>query len=166
MHKIFGKTKHIHFVGIGGIGMSGMAELLHNHGFEISGSDINTSDRTEHLKSIGITVYKGHSNNHIKKTDLIVYSSAVNLENPEIDKETKDFLVKDLRDNFNKREKANAKYYYLKYERLRYEMFKLSIVGTPDSFLEDIERLKKQSGFNNLWLEAEHNNWFKKRNEK
>ena len=93
-----------------------------------------------------------------------IKSALWNLENPEIDKETKDFLVKDLRDNFNKREKANAKYYYLKYERLRYEMFKLSIVGTPDSFLEDIERLKKQSGFNNLWLEAEHNNWFK--NEK
>mgnify|MGYP001347984370 CR=1 FL=1 len=95
-----------------------------------------------------------------------IQSALWNLENSEIDKETKDFLVKDLRDNFNKREKANAKYYYLKYERLRYEMFKLSIVGTPDSFLEDIERLKKQSGFNNLWLEAEHNNWFKKRNEK
>ena len=85
MHKIFGKTKHIHFIGIGGIGMSGMAELLYNHGFEVSGSDINISDRTEHLKSIGITVYKGHSKNHIKKTDLIVYSSAVNLENPEIE---------------------------------------------------------------------------------
>ena len=40
MHRIFGKTKHIHFIGIGGIGMSGMAELLYNHGFEISGSDI------------------------------------------------------------------------------------------------------------------------------
>ena len=93
-----------------------------------------------------------------------IQSALWNLENPEIDKETKDFLVKDLRDNFNKREKANAKYYYLKYERLRYEMFKLSIVGTPDSFLEDIERLKKQSGFNNLWLEARSNNWFK--NEK
>ena len=70
MHKIFGKTKHIHFVGIGGIGMSGMAELLYNHGFDVSGSDINTSDRTEHLKSIGITVYKGHNRGHIKKTDL------------------------------------------------------------------------------------------------
>jgi len=84
MHKIFGKTKHIHFIGIGGIGMSGMAELLYNHGFEVSGSDINESDRTEHLKSIGITVYKGHSKSNIKKTDLIVYSSAVNHDNPEI----------------------------------------------------------------------------------
>ena len=85
MHKIFGKTKHIHFIGIGGIGMSGMAELLHNHGFEISGSDINESDRTEHLKSIGIIIYKGHNKNNIKVVDLIVYSSAVNLDNPEIE---------------------------------------------------------------------------------
>ena len=43
MNRIFGKTKHIHFIGIGGIGMSGMAEFLYNHGFDISGSDINKS---------------------------------------------------------------------------------------------------------------------------
>ncbi len=85
MHKIFGKTKHIHFIGIGGIGMSGMAELLYNHGFEISGSDINESDRTNHLKSIGIKIYKGHNKKNVRKTDLIVYSSAVNLKNPEIE---------------------------------------------------------------------------------
>ena len=85
MHKIFGKTKHIHFIGIGGIGMSGMAELLYNHGFEVSGSDINVSDRTNHLKSIGIKIYKGHNKKNIKKTDLIVYSSAININNPEIE---------------------------------------------------------------------------------
>ena len=49
MHKIFGKTKHIHFIGIGGIGMSGMAELLYNHGFQVSGSDINKSDIISYL---------------------------------------------------------------------------------------------------------------------
>ena len=60
MEKIFGKTKQIHFIGIGGIGMSGMAELLYNHGFSITGSDMNQSERTDHLKSIGITIFKGH----------------------------------------------------------------------------------------------------------
>ena len=54
MDKIFGKTKHIHFIGIGGIGMSGMAELLFNHGFIISGSDIFESERVIHLKKIGM----------------------------------------------------------------------------------------------------------------
>ena len=53
-----------------------------------------------------------------------IQSALWNLENPEIDKETKDFLVKDLRDNLNKREEATAKYYYLKYQSLRLEMFK------------------------------------------
>ena len=84
-----------------------------------------------------------------------------NLENPKIDKETIDFFVKDLRDNFNKREEAHAKYYYYKYVDLRAEMFRLFIAGTPDSFLEDLERLKKNSGINNIWQEAENNNWFK-----
>ena len=85
MKEKINKLGYIHFIGIGGIGMSGMAELLHNHGFEISGSDINESDRTEHLKSIGITIYKGHNKSNIKTADLIVYSSAVNLDNPEIE---------------------------------------------------------------------------------
>ena len=51
---MFGKTQKIHFVGVGGIGMSGMAELLHCLGFDISGSDISASDRTEHLSKLGI----------------------------------------------------------------------------------------------------------------
>ena len=84
MEKIFGKTKQIHFIGIGGIGMSGMAELLYNHGFRITGSDMNQSERTDHLKSIGITIFKGHNKKNISSADLIVYSSAVNTNNPEI----------------------------------------------------------------------------------
>ncbi|MBI45350.1 MAG: UDP-N-acetylmuramate--L-alanine ligase [Candidatus Marinimicrobia bacterium] len=84
MNKIFGKTKHIHFIGIGGIGMSGMAELLYNHKFSISGSDINASERTKHLESIGIKIYKKHDQNNVKQSDLIVYSSAVKPNNPEI----------------------------------------------------------------------------------
>ena len=64
--------------------MSGMAELLYNHQFSISGSDINISDRTRHLESIGVKIYKGHDKNNINQSDLIVYSSAVELTNPEI----------------------------------------------------------------------------------
>jgi len=86
MKKIFGKTKHIHFIGIGGIGMSGMAELLYNHGFIVSGSDINKSEITEHLKKIGIQIFIGHKENNISLCDLIVYSSAVERNNIEIKK--------------------------------------------------------------------------------
>ena len=64
--------------------MSGMAELLYNHQFSISGSDINISDRTRHLESIGVKIYKGHDKNNINQSDLIVYSSSVELTNTEI----------------------------------------------------------------------------------
>ena len=84
MKKIFGKTKHIHFIGIGGIGMSGMAELLYNHGFKVTGSDLCESERTKHLKTIGITIYEGHKKENISTNDLIVYSSAVKNDNVEI----------------------------------------------------------------------------------
>ena len=73
MDKIFGKTKHIHFIGIGGIGMSGMAELLFNHGFIISGSDILESERIKHLKKIGLKINIGHKTDNIKNCDLVVY---------------------------------------------------------------------------------------------
>ena len=81
---MFGKTNHIHFVGIGGIGMSGMAELLHKLGFNISGSDQNRSERTDNLKAIGLTVSEGHSKNNVNGADVVVYSSAVQQDNPEI----------------------------------------------------------------------------------
>ncbi|MAJ44776.1 MAG: UDP-N-acetylmuramate--L-alanine ligase [Candidatus Marinimicrobia bacterium] len=81
---MFGKTQKIHFVGIGGIGMSGMAELLHCLGFEISGSDMRSSERTEHLLSIGIKVFTGHDSENIGNCDVLVYSSAVNSENSEV----------------------------------------------------------------------------------
>ena len=64
--------------------MSGMAELLYNHGFTITGSDLNESERTNHLKSIGIRIYKGHKSENINKKDLIVYSSAVKKNNVEL----------------------------------------------------------------------------------
>ncbi len=81
---MFGKTKKIHFVGIGGIGMSGIAELLKNQGFEISGSDKRSSNITEHLKSIGIDVHIGHNPEYVKNADVVVKSSAVKDSNPEV----------------------------------------------------------------------------------
>ena len=91
MIKIFGKTKHIHFIGIGGIGMSGMAEFLLNHNFTITGTDIKESNKIKELKNKGIDIEIGHSseNKNIRLADLIVYSSAVKIENPEIKKAKK-----------------------------------------------------------------------------
>ncbi len=81
---MFGKTNHIHFVGIGGIGMSGMAELLHKLGFNISGSDQNSSERTESLQTMGLHISEGHSGENVNGADVVVYSSAVQRDNPEI----------------------------------------------------------------------------------
>ncbi len=81
---MFGKIKKIHFVGIGGIGMSGMAELLHCLGFSISGSDMRDSERTRHLTKLGLSIFIGHHSNNINDCDVLVYSSAVNYENPEV----------------------------------------------------------------------------------
>ena len=81
---MFGKTKHIHFIGIGGIGMSGMAELLYKLGFRITGSDQNHSERIDQLKALGLKINIGHSSLNINNADVIVYSSAVPLNNPEI----------------------------------------------------------------------------------
>ncbi len=81
---MFGKTKHIHFVGIGGIGMSGMAELLYQLDFKISGSDKILSEQTSRLESLGITVSIGHDPEKLPDCDVLVYSSAVKKDNPEL----------------------------------------------------------------------------------
>lgn len=82
---MFPKKKKIHFIGIGGIGMSGIAEILINKGYAISGSDINPSENTEHLKKIGASIYIGHREENVGDADVVVYTSAVNLQtNPEI----------------------------------------------------------------------------------
>lgn len=78
------KKYKIHFVGIGGIGMSGIAELLLNLGYKVSGSDKKLSDITEHLKSLGGIIFEGHSEKQIKGADVVVTSSAVGPENPEV----------------------------------------------------------------------------------
>jgi UDP-N-acetylmuramate--alanine ligase len=78
------KKYHIHFVGIGGIGMSGIAELLLNLGYKVSGSDLHSTDITDRLKELGGTVYKGHAAKNIKGADVVVFSSAIDTDNPEV----------------------------------------------------------------------------------
>lgn len=82
--KQFGKAKHIHFVGIGGIGMSGIAELLINLGYEVSGSDLRNTAVTKRLGSLGGCIFEGHGKQNVEGADVVVYSSAVGPENPEI----------------------------------------------------------------------------------
>lgn len=79
-----GRTKRIHFVGIGGIGMSGIAEVLLNLGFEVSGSDIRRNDAAERLESMGARITCGHSGASVEGADVVVYSSAVDRTNPEL----------------------------------------------------------------------------------
>lgn len=81
---MFGRIKHIHFVGIGGIGMSGIAELLLNLGFKVSGSDLTLSEITENLTKKGAKIKSGHSPENVNSVDALVYSSAVRPDNPEI----------------------------------------------------------------------------------
>ena len=81
---MFGKIQHIHFVGIGGIGMSGIAEVLINLGYDVSGSDIKSSDTTERLAVIGGNIYMGHFAGNLKNVDVVVVSSAVKEDNPEL----------------------------------------------------------------------------------
>jgi UDP-N-acetylmuramate--alanine ligase len=81
---MFKNIKKVHFVGIGGIGMSGIAEILLSQGFEISGSDKAMTEITQRLESLGIKIYTGHSADNVKDVDVLVYSSAVSVENPEV----------------------------------------------------------------------------------
>lgn len=81
---MFGKIKNIHFVGIGGIGMSGIAEVLINMGFSVTGSDISENANVKRLKELGTEVFIGHREENVKDADALVYSSAVSENNPEI----------------------------------------------------------------------------------
>lgn len=78
------KVKNIHFVGIGGVGMSGIAEVLLNQGFQISGSDLGDSATTQRLKKAGARVEVGHAPQHVQDADVVVISSAVKDDNPEV----------------------------------------------------------------------------------
>jgi len=80
-----GRTQHVHFVGIGGIGMSGIAELLINVGYRVSGSDGRRSDATDRLAALGVHVTIGHDRGLVDDADVVVVSSAVGDDNPEVD---------------------------------------------------------------------------------
>ncbi|MCA3083331.1 MAG: UDP-N-acetylmuramate--L-alanine ligase [Burkholderiales bacterium] len=78
------KVKHLHFIGIGGSGMSGIAEVLLNLGYSVSGSDLSDSATVKRLKSLGATVVTGHAAGNIAGADVVVTSSAVKADNPEV----------------------------------------------------------------------------------
>ena len=89
---MFGKNRHIHFVGIGGIGMSGIAEVLLNLGHKVSGSDLKESDTTRRLAGLGADIAVGHRAENIAGADVVVVSSAVARENVEVEAARRDFI--------------------------------------------------------------------------
>src|SRR6187431_606546 len=82
--EMFGRARQIHFVGVGGIGMSGIAELLVNLGYDVSGSDLQGSEVTVRLASLGVKISEGHAAHHVRGASVVVYSSAVPGANPEL----------------------------------------------------------------------------------
>jgi UDP-N-acetylmuramate--alanine ligase len=81
---MYGKIRKIHFIGIGGIGMSGIAEVLLNLGYHISGSDLRSSDITQRLGEMGAEIYLGHAASNLRDVDVVVTSSAVKADNAEV----------------------------------------------------------------------------------
>ena len=81
---MLGKTRRVHFIGVGGIGMSGIAELLANLGYAVSGSDAKKSSVTDRLEALGVEVAAGHAAANVGEADVVVYSSAVRPDNPEV----------------------------------------------------------------------------------
>ncbi len=79
------RIQHLHFVGIGGSGMCGIAEVMNNQGYKVSGSDITSSPVTQRLEQIGIEVFIGHDSKNIAQADVIVVSSAIDRSNPEVE---------------------------------------------------------------------------------
>jgi UDP-N-acetylmuramate--alanine ligase len=82
---MFAKIQRIHFVGIGGIGMSGIAEVLLNLGYKVAGSDLKRSSVTERLQNLGATIFEGHRAENIEGAEVVVTSSAISAENPEVE---------------------------------------------------------------------------------
>ncbi len=78
------RIKNIHFIGIGGVGMSGIAEVFHNLGYVISGSDIAENAMVRHLRSLGLTIHLGHNESNIENVHVVVVSTAIDEDNPEI----------------------------------------------------------------------------------
>jgi len=90
---VFGRTRHIHMVGIGGIGMSGMAEILLLRGYKVSGSDQSSSEATERLKKLDAVIYEHHDASNIEGADVVVYTSAVIAEENE---ETREAIARKI----------------------------------------------------------------------
>ena len=89
-----------------------------------------------------------------------IQSCLWNLEkSPNLTKFDLELIAKDLREDLNKKEEANAKLQYLKYTKLRQQMFMLNMTTNPDKFLDDLDELKKQKGINNLWKEEQYKEW-------
>ncbi|MBT8129165.1 MAG: UDP-N-acetylmuramate--L-alanine ligase [Gammaproteobacteria bacterium] len=78
------RVRKVHFVGVGGVGMSGIAEVMNTIGYEVSGSDVREGALTDKLKAAGIKVYKGHAKENVSDVDVVVTSSAIPVDNPEI----------------------------------------------------------------------------------
>jgi len=81
---MFTTTQHAHFIGIGGIGMSGIAEILLSLGMKVSGSDLRRGPVTDRLAQLGATIYEGHEAGHVAGATVVVTSSAVSPMNPEV----------------------------------------------------------------------------------
>ena len=81
---MYGRTRRIHFVGIGGVGMSGIAEVLLNLGYQVSGSDLRTGEATERLAALGGRILQGHEAANVEGAQVVVFSTAVRPDNPEV----------------------------------------------------------------------------------
>ena len=81
---MYGRIKKIHFVGIGGIGMSGIAEVLLNMGYSVTGSDLKRTDTVERLERLGAKIHIDHTGENIGNADVVVTSSAISKNNPEV----------------------------------------------------------------------------------
>src|ERR1700742_5112222 len=86
-----GRVRHVHFVGIGGIGMSGLAEVLRTLEFDVSGSDLRPNENRRRLETLGVKLFFGHAGDNVTGADVVVYSSAIHVHpsgsgptNPEI----------------------------------------------------------------------------------
>ena len=78
------RVEHIHFIGVGGSGMCGIAEVLHNLGYTVSGSDQVNSSSTQHLQALGVRVYPNHRKENVENAEVVVVSSAIHSDNPEL----------------------------------------------------------------------------------
>ena len=131
---MFQKKYHIHFVGIGGIGMSGIAELLLNLGYKVSGSDLAETDITVRLANLGGCVYRGHGEQQVHGADVVVISSAVKHDNPEVRAELASQGLKIPEDTWFLPAKHNTTS-----DRIDF----YDLVDLPDSHRDDLEKLRK-----------------------